>query len=164
MDALGTGKIALPYATWADWGTNPSSPSWTTWGELVDSSSIQDFMVLGANQQLIQMDNGNTADGTPLECYARRTDLEIDTKNGWNLVVRFYPLAEGDPFDVRLGFQDQVGGSVTWTDYQTFDPATDYQLDFTVNGRLHAVEFYSNADVSWKLSGYEFGYEKMGEL
>lgn len=162
LDALGTGKTSLPYSTWGDWGTNPSSPSWTAWGQLVDSSPVHDSLVLGGNQELIEMDVGNTANGTNLNCYCRREGLDIGVKMDWHNVLKIYPMAEGDAFNVRVGSQDRVGAAITWSSYQSFDPSTDHQLDFRVNGRLHAIEFQSNADVSWRLSDFEVGYAPTG--
>jgi hypothetical protein len=101
------------------------------------------------------MDNGNTASGTPFICRAQRTHLELGNKEDYHQVLQFFPIAEGDSFSVRLGFHNSVNDAVTWTAYQTFNPSTDRKLDFRVSGNLFAVEYFSEGDVSWKVSGHE---------
>jgi len=152
----------LPYATWADWGNNPVPPTWTTWTMPLDSSPIYDSLVIAGDGALYEMDRTNQADGVNMTCYARRTALDIGDKADWHMALKLYPHAEGDAFRVRIGSQDYVTDSVAWSDYQAFDPNTDYKLDFRVSGRLHAIEFSSAADVSWKVSGYELDYEQVG--
>ena len=152
----------LPYATWDDWGITPSSPDWTQWDTPIDNAPIQDSLVLGSATKLYEMDFGNTADGSNIICYARRTHLDLGDKGDFHLVLTIYPRAEGDPFDVRVGSMAVSGGAVTWSDYQTFTPGTYYKLDFRVTGRLHAIEFYSNADVKWQVEAYEVDYARVG--
>jgi hypothetical protein len=156
--------------TWLDiigaqWNTPPTLPDvdpWPQWALPGLDLALKDSLILGGNQKLYKMDAGNTADGTNMECYARRTHLDLGDKLDWHMVTRILPHAEGDPFRVRLGSQPNITAAVTWTDYQTFDPDTDYKLDFRVSGRLHAIEFSSNADVAWKVSGYEAEFIKVG--
>lgn len=153
----------LPYATWADWGIDPATPSWTTWGELSESNPTRESLVFGSTGgYLYEMDNTNQADGTNIACYARKTFTDIGTKDDWHMVTRLRPHAYGDAFRIRFGTHDNLTGAVTWTDYIAFDPATDYKVDLRETGRLHAIEFSSEADVSWKVSGYEIDYLPVG--
>ena len=108
------------------------------------------------------MDRTNQANGSNNVCYCRREALDLGDKADWHMVLEVYPHAEGDPFNVRIGSQATLNDAVTWSDYQSFDPDTDYRLNFRVTGRLHAIEFQSNADVSWKVSGYDVDYVQAG--
>lgn len=162
LDALGTGKTALPYPTWGDWGTNPPTPVWEKWGDLVASSSIHDALVLGSNQALNEMDNGNQDDGVNRVCVARKTDIDLGDKHDIHEIMTVRPVAEGDAFSVRVGGQDNVNATVDWSAYQTFDPDSDYKLDFRVSGNLFAIEIYSTGDVDYRISSVEIDFDKVG--
>lgn len=154
--------------TWADITT--AGTTWDDWGPTITNTSLQDGLVMasvdttGAGEgSLYHMDAGvNTEDGATMTCYARRTHLDLGDKLDWHMVTRILPYADGDPFRVRLGSQPNITAAVTWTNYQTFDPDTDYKIDFRVSGRLHAIEFSSAADVSWRVSGYEVEFIGVG--
>jgi hypothetical protein len=150
------------YDSWADWGTNPASPEWTTWSDPIDTSPIYDSLVMAGDQKLFEMDSGNTAAGVNMTCYARREALDLGDKADWHKVLELYPRAEGGAFNVRVGYQNTLNDTITWSSYQSFNPSTDYRLNFRVTGRLHAIEFQSNADVAWKVSGYDVDYEIAG--
>jgi len=152
----------LPYATWGDWGTTPAVPQWTRWGEPLETAPIFDSLILGGDEKLWEMDSGNQANGSNLECYARRTGVDLGDKADWHMVTTVYPKASGDAFQVRLGTLNILDGSYSWGSYQTFTPGTDYKLNFRTTGRLHAIEFYSNADVSWTLEGFEVDFAPVG--
>lgn len=151
--------------TWDDLTT--AGTSWDDLGPTIYNTSLQDALVLasvdGSEGTLFRMDAGvNTEDGSNLECYARRQALDLGDKADFHLVVSLRVFARGDPFSVRVGYQDVLTEDPTWSDYQTFTPGTDYKLDFRVSGRLHAVEFYSNADVAWEIDGYEADFVRVG--
>lgn len=156
--------------TWADGPSLPNTDPWSMWVDPVLDMALQDALIVGTDSYLVRMDAGNTdvigsgesQVSTALECYARRTHLDLGDKVDWHTVSRIMPHAEGSQFRVRVGSQDNITASVSWSEYQTFNPTTDYKLDFRITGRLHAIEFSSNADVSWKVSGYEVDFVKVG--
>ena len=147
----------LPFATYEEWGA-----SWPTYNFQIDTSPLYDSLVLGGTGELIEMDSGNTAKGTNISCIARRTALDLGDKADWHMVLALYIHADGDPFQVRIGYHNTLGDAVVWSAPQTFTPSTDYKLYFRVTGRLHAIEFSSNADVRWEISGYEADFEVVG--
>lgn len=112
--------------------------------------------------KLWKFDVGNQYGGKNAECYAQRIHLDVGDTADHHNIVRVYLRATGDPFQVRVGSHSQLNAEVQWTPYKTFDPATDYKLDFRVNGRQHALEIYSNADVYWRVDGVEVDYEPAG--
>jgi len=151
--------LADDYGSWADWGDDPN---WTYWTEPVDQFPFRESLVLGGPTDLYEMERGNQAGGVNITCQAQRTHLDLGDKADWHMVLTLYPRAQGDPFSVRVGSVDVSGSSTTWSDYQTFTPGVSYKLDFRVTGRQHSVEFYSNADVSWNVEGYEIDYAQAG--
>jgi len=133
-----------------------------TYGAYLDDNPYRESLILGGATDLFEMDRTNTADGVNMTCYARRSELDLGDKADWHKVLEVYPHAEGDPFTVKIGFQNNLNEAVTWSTGQTFDPDTDHRMNFRVTGRLHAIEFSSQADVSWKISGYDVDYQKAG--
>ncbi len=133
-----------------------------TYDDFIDGSPFKDSLILGGQTKLYEMDRLNQDDGVNSVCYARRTALDLGDKADWHMALTIYPHAEGGAFQVRLGSLDVAAGTPVWSDYQSFTPGTDYKLDFRVTGRMHCVEFYSNADVSWSVHGYEVDYEIVG--
>ena len=134
----------------------------TSYGAFLDDSPYKESLILGGATDLFEMDRTNTADGVDMACYARREALDLGDKADWHMVLEAYIHAEGDPFNVRVGSMENINGAITWSDYQSFDPSTDYRLNFRVTGRLHAIEFQSEDDVSWKVSGYDVDYVQAG--
>ena len=134
----------------------------TSYGAFQDDNPYRESLILGGATDLYEMDRTNQANGSNNVCYCRREALDLGDKADWHMLLEVYPHAEGDPFNVRIGSQATLNDAVTWSDYQSFDPDTDYRLNFRVTGRLHAIEFQSNADVSWKVSGYDVDYVQAG--
>lgn len=143
--------------TWSNWTTFWGG-TWDYWVQPVVGFPLFESLILGGPQVLLEMDRTNQGAGTALECIARRTDLDLGDKQDFHMVRKIRPIASGDAFQVRVGSQLAAGGAVTWQDYQTFNPSSDIELNFRSTGRLHAIEFYSNADVDWEISGYEVDY------
>ena len=143
--------------TWTNWGTywTGQSVSWTFWTEPVDGFASNESLILAGPQNLWEMDRTNQANGVNIECIARRTHLDAGDQQDWHTVLTIYPRMQGDPVDIRVGYHEHINDAETWADYQTFDPSTDYKLDFRVSGRLHAIEYRSEDDVSWTSDGYE---------
>jgi len=152
----------LPYATWNDWGTTPPTPTWTSWDGLTDSEPIFESLILAGSGKLYEMDRTNQDDGVNITCIARRTHLDLGDTGDWHMVTTIRPKATGSAFRVRVGMHDVINDAVSWSDYQTFTPGTDYKLNFRVTGRLHAIEFSSITAATWEISGYEFDYAFAG--
>lgn len=111
------------------------------------------------------LDSGTTNDGTGYTATLQREDLSLvgKTRTGKIIVdfkkrktvTRLWINATGGPIQVRVGAADTVGGDITWTVKQTFDPATQLYVDFTIGGKSIAVEFETTAAVEWALEGYK---------
>ena len=134
----------------------------TSYDAYADDSPYKESLILGGATDLFEMDRTNTADGVNMVCYARLSEIDLGDKADWHMVLELYPHATGDPFNVRIGYQDNISQAVTWSAAQAFDPDTDHRLNFRVTGRLHAIEFASEADVNWQVSGYTVDFAKVG--
>ncbi|MGB5179957.1 MAG: hypothetical protein WBP44_14655 [Gammaproteobacteria bacterium] len=134
----------------------------TSYSPYADDNPYRESLILGGATDLFEMDRTNTANGSTMTCYVRLSEIDLGDKADWHMVLELYLHATGDPFNVKVGMQDNLSQAVTWSDAQAFDPDTDYRLNFRVTGRLHAIEFASAADVSWKVSGYTVDYQRVG--
>ena len=80
------------------------------------------------------------------------------------LVTRVWPKCTGlAQWIVRIGSQETRDGTVTWSDSQSFDPATQQFVDVTTNGRLIAIRFQPQGNVAGTLEGYDLRMALLGE-
>lgn len=111
------------------------------------------------------LDSGNTRDGVSFPATVQREGLAMMGKtragqpivdySSYKLVTRLWPKVKGGPVRIRLGYATLVEGAVSWSDYVSFDPATQMWVDIIAHGRAIAVEFSSIGNVWWELSGYQ---------
>jgi len=114
------------------------------------------------NTKIYQLDDGTTYDGTNFTGTVQRESLGMlgRRRNGepivdftvHKFVKRMWVKARGGPINVRLGVQSVVGGDVTWSAVQEFDPENDLYVDFTMHGIAISVEF--SAMVDFEVDGY----------
>jgi hypothetical protein len=116
--------------------------------------------------ELLRMDDGDTFAGTSITAVLERQGLAIagTDRQGQPKVdfdsVKFIrgirPKMESNgPVDISVGMQMYREGPVTWTDAQSFNPNTDFEIFCGLTGRLMAVKFESTTDIRWKLIGYD---------
>jgi len=114
--------------------------------------------------KLLKLDSGATKDGAAFTGKLQRTALSVvgqKRNNEWindyqirKMIQRIWPKVQGGPINVRVGYQDQVEGSVTWSEPQSFDWTTQVFVDGTLgSGRAVAVEF--SGAVDWRIDGYQ---------
>ncbi len=157
---------------------NSDSEGWDTDTEAWDRPLFfpQGIGMLGidpTNTKLFELDSTNQLDGVNMTVLLEREGLALIGQDRQGnpkvdltrrkLFKRIWIKAEGSPFNVSLGVQEQLGGAITYAPSQVFTPGTDEYLDFTVNGRLGAVKFESSADVAWQLHAYDLDIEGLGE-
>jgi hypothetical protein len=81
------------------------------------------------------------------------------------LVKRLYFRGAVGTFDVKVGYQQKEGDSITYSAAQTFVAGTTEYLDFTVSGRLLVVRVQDPTSPSlWAFAGYDMGVEVLGAL
>jgi hypothetical protein len=95
---------------------------------------------------------GRDQSGQPVVDFKRR-----------KLITRIWPKAEGK-FEIRLGAQEGVGESVTWSDWQMFDADVDKYLDFVANGRAMALEVRAVEELDFALIGYKIELRLLGNF
>lgn len=168
----------------ADWGKYPDAVE-TTWSTITGSWDAQANpwatglgrrrMVVGDpnNTKIWGQDSGYAFGATSgTLSMLQRTGLAIVSRDrqgnpkadfkSRKLGKRIWPKISGDAtVSVRMGAQEEINGSITWAAPQTYSSSQKY-LDFTVNGRLLAVEFTSLSDAEWRLEGYDLEVELLG--
>lgn len=153
-----------------------------TWNS---DTAVWDAQTFIGNQARLLQSNKNTTnlqlldsteqfDGTNMTAYLEREGLAYIGQDrqgqpkaefdGRKLFKRIWPKVTGGPVNVRIGSQEELGGTITWQGPKAFNPSTQRYLDFTVGGRLHAVRFESNGSVAWEVHGYDIEVEPLGML
>jgi len=165
----------------SDYGTLPSEINeeienpkfWSnaagTWAEQVLPWGTRQITALneamgGINEsgQVFQLDPKEDIDEAAFNMVIERTDYPLDGHRQVNTVVRAYPHADGDPFTMQFGSQNQVGGEVLWSSELTFDPGNDRKLDFRTSGEAFAWRVKSIGTNRFKLSGMDLEYVPAG--
>lgn len=140
---------------------------WDSGGEDVwDSTRRRQVVVANSSATKIQQLDATDVvdnDGTPITGRVQRVALAVlgRRKDGTpiqdfkqdKLFTRIWIRADGGPFNVRVGYQDTVGGDVMWNDSEEFDPSTQLYIDPLVNGVAVALEF--SAAVPFNVTGYK---------
>jgi len=124
------------------------------------------------NTKLFRLDSTNQDNGSNMVTYLERTGLSLigvdssgrpfSDMSRRKVATRIRIRAAGDPFQVKLGSQEEIDSTVVWSAAKTFTPGVDDYLDLIAQGRLLAVRFESNADVAWEIRGYDLDIMPLG--
>jgi len=147
----------------------------TVWGDRsFFPHAMELFQVDPTNTKLKQLDTTNQNNLVNMTSYVEREGIALIGRDrggepkvdvgARKLLKRIWIKAEGSPFQVRLGKQEVVGGTITYETAVTFDPATDLYVDGAVNGPLLAVRFQSSGDVAWQVHSYDLEIEVASAL
>ncbi len=168
--AAAVGPVAQADSDW-DSDTGAWDDDLTAWDETLRRRVL---VAKPSATKVLQMDQGNTFDGTVVECRAQRLGLGMvgEKRDGTpivdfqqrKMVTRLYPRMEGGPVDIRLAAQDELGGAARWTSAASFDPTSQKFIDRIIEGAAIGVEYRSQADVAWRLEGHQFLLELTGEF
>lgn len=158
---------------------NPSTGTWNsdsnTWDSDTDpwGIALRRKVVLcdPVNTKFYQMDSGTTDDGSTITATLQRLGLSIVGKDRTGqaivnhqqrkFVTRVWISARGGPFDVRVGYQNTVEGSVAWSNKVSFDPSTQKWVDVAISGVAIALEF---SGTTWfRVSAYKLELDVIGE-
>lgn len=143
----------------------------TTW----NTSSRRKTILLDTDAtKFEQFNSTEQRNGVNFESTLQRTGLAVmgRKRNGeWIVdvetrkqVTRLWPKIQGGPVRIRMGYQERVDGPITWLPSQNFDPSTQRFADFVFSGMAIAIEFSSNANVTWKLLGYKIELVPLGKF
>jgi hypothetical protein len=94
----------------------------------------------------------------------RRNGAWIEDFKQMKMHTRIWPKVSGGPINVRVGTQDTVDGPITWSAAQSFDPADEMWKDIIATGRALSFEFSSSENVDWRLEGYKFEQQLLGNF
>lgn len=145
----------------------------TTWDRAGFAGGERSVLLAGSNDTAIyQTDETNQFNGTNFTAFVERQDIAIvgQDREGRPKVdsetIKFFRSvwirATGAPFNVRVGTQDHVNGSVTWKSPILFTPGVDDKIDVLGSGRALAIRFESTDNHAWEIEGYDLELEVLG--
>jgi hypothetical protein len=164
IDFRGAAIGPIETATTGTWAT--ASGTWDSytipWGQ---TSRRRIVAVKPQSTKLITLDVGLTYDGSPFTATAQRATLGLLGKKrtgepivDWKtrkFCGRLWIKATGGPVNIRMGWQENVEGDITWNSPVSFDPTMADYLDVDISGRALSVEFSTSASTHWELHGYK---------
>lgn len=149
----------------------------STWGDFdgswSDLSRRRVILCVTDEEHFHAYDDSTTTtnDGIPFTGIVQRENLALlgrKRNNEWivdfekrKMLRRLWVRAKGGPINVRVGFTEQMGGMISWTPTQIFNPNTQHWVDFFGSGRAVSVEF--SAQVPFKVLSYKLEGEAVGE-
>lgn len=176
------GYGVIPTGTGAGGGVwNTDTEVWnddaTVWNQSNYNPSVKNLMMANieatiADSALLRGDDSNTFNGSLMPSFTRREDLTV-IDNGssgpvsdpsvYKYCTAVVPRIDGsDTINIRVGGRDELTDTIHWDGPYIFDPTTDYKVDVDVSGRYLSVEFSSDADVAWGLTGYDLDIVRDG--
>lgn len=129
------------------------------------STSGDRFLLLDSSLQRDGVDFTSTVTREALAIIGQRRNREpiVDFK-ARKFLRKLWPKVKGDPLQIRVGWQREVDGPVTWSAAQTFTPGTDRFVDAAISGAAISVEFSSSVAGDWHLSGYDLELTRTGRF
>lgn len=160
---IGYGIVqATENTDWSDTDTWDSDS--TVWDQTFYNPSIVSLLFAGTGDTaLYQGDVNNTADGTNQLVSIEKTGNAHYSQRGiddfaYKYIGAVWPridAEDGTQVSIYLGTQDKLDDSIDWGSAQTFTVGTDEKVDFDRSALYWGVKFETQADVSWKLQGYD---------
>lgn len=163
VEASGSSTWASIGLTWSTanrvWNYAPYNPS-----------SIALLYCATADTALHKGDYTNTANGTALPVTIEKTGnthiaQEITDDSSYKYISTIWPridAAAGSQISISIGMQDRIEDSIEWTTYQTFTVGIDDKVDFDISGRYWGTRFHTEADIDWRLQGYDVEIKQQG--
>ena len=154
-----------------DTGTDTWNDNTGPWSELLRRKVV---LADAANTKFYRLDSGLTRDNVNFPATLQRSTLGVigkDRNGKWiedfqirKFVTRVWPRITGGPVNIRLGTQETVDSSITWSSPKSFNPLVDRYVDFEVNGEAISIEFSTTNNVSWQLNGYKLELKSGGSF
>jgi hypothetical protein len=108
-------------------------------------SPIGDTLV-AASDQLVKFGEGF------VEGIVTKTGLHLGAPDEWAMLRRIMPYAQGEPYEVSVGGQDDISGGASFVTTGTLTPGEDHKLDTRSVSRQFTVQFVLSGNT--RLSGY----------
>lgn len=122
--------------------------------------------------KILLLDSGTDNDGSAVTSTMQRSGLAMvgQKRDGTpindftqvKMVKRCWIRASGGSFNVRLGYQTTVNGSILWSDSESFNPETQLYADIIVTGPVLAIEF--SGTTSFAIQGYKLEISPAGRV
>lgn len=169
---IASGVIASSSDLWSSSSTTWDADTGTWQDSQPNLSEKRMLIAVPASTKFMLADETQQFDGSSFTAYVERQGLGFPLKKDSppdftteKLLRGIWPRITGTTggvVNVSVGYQDQIGGTVTWTDTLAYTIGTSNFLDTLTPGRLHALKFWSDSNISWTLSGYEVDVVSIG--
>lgn len=104
------------------------------------------------------------------EAWIERTGLDLDElglpSRTMKVLSGILPKVKtwlSNTINVEVGSHNVAEAEPTWLPAQTFDPATDYKLDFLTAGRYLAIRFTQSTGADFKFAQYDLAISQAGD-
>lgn len=157
-------------ATWATvtgtWGT--------FFGQWNSSDTRRPVGVNPTGRKFLGLDSSLTRDGAAFTSRVSREGLALLGKRrggeplvDWKqrkFIRKVWPKVVGGPVNIRIGVQDTVDSSPSYTLPQSFDPTTQRHVDVARSGNALSYEVSTTDSVDWKLYGLDVEITRAGRF
>lgn len=127
----------------------------------------------GASAAMYLANDTEQTHGGNITAYVERQGLGIPVAQGqppdqtqWKMIRAIWPRLEGTVGGVVTVSLAGMASHDATPSYTTFNYTigTNTKIDTFVSGRVFAIKFSSNTNISWKLHGYELDYQPGGRF
>lgn len=113
-----------------------------------------------------QAETGETFNGTPMTCYATRSNVGLTRDmNSIKRIKRISPKmigTAGDTFQVYVGSKSTPDGTTTFSGPFNLTVGTDYKIDCRVSGRWITLKFQYAGSHTIKCAGFDVEFDHDG--
>lgn len=179
------GSRDLPFIAHAATGLVPEAPPASDWDSQLtawdadgriwnqtDLTGAATQSVMASNSpsdvsKLFAVDSSTTADGETITALVGRESLDLGSPTTTKIVRRIWPkikAAADTVINVRVGGQIDLKDGIQYSPVVPFTVGSSKSVDVTVTGKFISVEFTSDVDREWQLTGYEIEYQERGRF
>jgi len=113
-----------------------------------------------------QAESGETFAGTPMSCYATRSNIGLTRDlNSIKRIKRVFPKVigtAGDAFSVYVGSKSTPDGTTTFSGPFNLTVGTDYKIDCRVSGRWITLKFAYGGTNTIRFAGFDLEFNHDG--
>lgn len=108
--------------------------------------------------QINRVEQGNTFGDDNRTFRLERLGMRPDDLGRDVTVREVWIRATGDPFTVRVGYQNEPNGAVAWGSIQTYDPESQKKITCRVTGKYPCLQIESEGDFNSRVHGVRMMY------
>lgn len=169
----------IPLETSDPWDSDAGSwdSDTTPWDELAHQPFVRRLLQAKPDAtKLFHLEATSQFNGVDINAYVERTGLDLIGMTPAGEVVRdqrslriirgIWLNATGQPIQVQVAIQAEIGGSIAWQAPQTFTPGVDEKVEFDegLNTRLFGVRFSMPVAGSCSIQSYRVDVEPTGQF